>query len=80
LQGFELDSSEQVLNEVKALCDVTADKSEPEISNWSAPTDLGNIEAEMVKPIPLYEVDAVVRRSAPLQEQAKKLTGGVDDV
>jgi len=80
LQGFELDSSEQVLNEVKALCDVTADKSEPEISNWSAPTDLGNIEAEMVKSIPLYEVDAVVRRSAPLQEQAKKLTGGVDDV
>ena len=80
LQGFELDSSEQVLNEVKALCDVTADKSEPEISNWSAPTDLGNIEAEMVKPIPLYEVDAIVRRSAPLQEQAKKLTGGVDDV
>lgn len=80
LQGFELDSSEQVLNEVKALCDVTADKSEPEISNWSAPTDLGNIEAEMVKPIPLYEVDAVVRRSAPLQEQAKILTGGVDDV
>jgi len=80
LQGFELDSSEQVLNEVKALCDVTADKSEPEISNWSAPTDLGNIEAEMVKSIPLYEVDAIVRRSAPLQEQAKKLTGGVDDV
>ena len=80
LQGFELDSSEQVLNEVKALCDVTADKSEPEISNWSAPTDLGNIEAEMVKPIPLYEVDAIVRRSAPLQEQAKILTGGVDDV
>ena len=80
LQGFELDSSEQVLNEVKALCDVTADKSEPEISNWSAPTDLGNIEAEMVKSIPLYEVDAIVRRSAPLQEQAKNLTGGVDDV
>ena len=80
LQGFELDSSEQVLNEVKALCDVTADKSEPEISNWSAPTDLGNIEAEMVKSIPLYEVDAIVRRSAPLQEQAKILTGGVDDV
>jgi len=62
LDGFELDSSEAVLEAAKGTAQEAAAIS------WSAPADLGQIDATASSGHSIYRVDPLVRRSGPLQQ------------
>jgi NADH-quinone oxidoreductase subunit G len=66
LGGFEQDSSEQVRAEVLALCA----QQQPDnalVGSVAATPVLAAASAERIGDRPLYAVDALVRRAAPLQ-------------
>jgi NADH-quinone oxidoreductase subunit G len=60
--GFEYMSSEDVRDEIKSTC---ADVSDAQTLGWRAPSPRGGDGA--VVGFPIYSVDPLVRRSAPLQ-------------
>jgi len=66
LGGFEQDSSEQVRAEVLALCTQQQPDNALEGSVAATPV-LAAASAERIGDRPLYAVDALVRRAAPLQ-------------
>jgi NADH-quinone oxidoreductase subunit G len=63
LPNFEYMSSEEVLGEVKSAC---ADISEIQAPQWRAPASTSSADAAVVQ-FGMYDVDPLVRRSAPLQ-------------
>lgn len=64
IDEFDFDSSEDILEELKSACDQADDKQ----WSWSAPSDLGDQESTTEAGSPIYQVDALVRRSEPLQQ------------
>lgn len=62
LDGFELDSSEAVLDVAKGAV------QESTAIAWSAPADLGNKDATVSSGHSIYRIDSLVRRSEPLQQ------------
>jgi len=63
LDGFDLDSSEEVLAEAK-----TATESTAQVGGWSAPSSLGSEQATASIGHGIYAVDPLVRRSEALQQ------------
>ncbi len=79
LDGFDYNSSEDVLSEVRGLCD----QAETEKWSWSALSDLGDASSCTVASTPIYQVDSLVRRSEPLQQTplahaGQATTGGAE--
>jgi NADH-quinone oxidoreductase subunit G len=68
LDGFEYDSSEQVLDELRAQPGDAAARPPPT-------REVRRTSAANVTPVPIYGVDAVVRRSAPLQQTTLATAG-----
>lgn len=64
IDGFDFDSSEDVLEELKTICD----KADNRQWSWSAPSDLGDQVSTAEAGSSIYQVDALVRRSVPLQQ------------
>ena len=64
IDGFDFDSSDDVLEELRSVCD----QSEEKQWSWSAPSDLGDLKATTATGSSIYQVDALVRRSEPLQQ------------
>lgn len=79
LQGFEFDSSEEVLAELfEKQSRISGEKGFPVFKEWEAKkiavdSSLSLNEFTRIAAVPLYSVDSLVRRSKPLQEtnQAK---------
>lgn len=64
IDGFDHDSSEEVVAEVRGAVEGGETKS----WSWQAPADLGNAASPAVTARPVYSVDSLVRRSEPLQK------------
>lgn len=64
IDGFDHDSSEEVVAEVRGAVEGGETKS----WSWQAPADLGNAASPAVTARPIYSVDSLVRRSEPLQK------------
>ncbi len=62
LEGFELDSSEAVLEAARQAA------VETPVWRWQSPSDLGSAEATVVDAPGIYRVDPLARRSEPLQQ------------
>ncbi len=76
LDGFEQETVEQVRDELReALGPVVPDPRSP----WQAPASLAGQGGELYRigHLPLYAVDAVVRRSPPLQETTDHIVGAL---
>ena len=63
LDGFDLDTSEEVLAEAK-----TATESAAQAGGWSAPSSLGSDQTTVSIGHAIYAVDPLVRRSEALQQ------------
>ncbi len=69
LEGFEYTSSEQVRDELRAA----SERVEPTAEvDWRCPADFSTPSGHLhrIGEVPIYAVDALVRRSQPLQETA----------
>ncbi len=64
IDGFEYDSSEEVVAAVRGAVEAGETKS----WSWQPPADLGNTASPAVTARAIYSVDALVRRSGPLQQ------------
>ena len=62
IDGFELDSSEAVLEAAQAAA------GEATAWGWSAPANLGNADAAVTTAPGIYQIDPLVRRSEALQQ------------
>ncbi len=66
LEGFDFESSEDVCNELTLLCDDSLPEMKVGHSGMAeSKTEAGGVEATPY--VPAYSIDAVVRRSEPLQ-------------
>lgn len=76
LDGFEYMSSEEVRNELHAQCDGVDANTR---SAWQKPVETGNGSDKLVSitDIPIYSIDAIVRRSGSLQVAQKLLGPGI---
>jgi NADH-quinone oxidoreductase subunit G len=75
VDGFDYVTSEEVRDELKNLCsDVPTDSS----SQWRCPASLAaDSGVNRIGYLPLYSVDALVRRSQPLQETSDAIKTAV---
>ena len=66
--GFDFDSSEQVLNELKTLNKMAA----PIPASWHCPETLNSEQDDLTRvgEWPMYRIDAMTRHSVPLQSSA----------
>ncbi len=68
LDGFGYIDSSQILDELRAICGKVESSEENEAEKkWNCPTSL-DVKQESVNPVPIYGVDALVRRSEVLQQ------------
>ncbi len=67
LQGFEYQGSEQVRDELKAAFDA-APRATPAGGFAAAATAASGAGVEPLRDVPIYQLDPVLRRSAPLQQ------------
>jgi len=75
VNGFDYVTSEEVRDELKAICSsVSADTS----SQWRCPAVLNADNAlTRIGYLPLYRVDALVRRAQPLQDTSDAMTAAL---
>jgi NADH-quinone oxidoreductase subunit G len=77
LQGFEYNSSEEVLSELKA----GVDGAKPDnAGRWALPDKLDAIQdnaIELITKVPMYRTDALVRRAKALQQTSEVGDGAI---
>ncbi len=76
LEGFEYTSSEQVRDELKASCGQLEPSAEVV---WRCPADFKAVPGNLhrVGEVPTYSIDALVRRSPPLQQTQDAVAAAV---
>lgn len=80
LQGFDYESSEDIKHEIRAIFDKAAASFSRQKQELSMPTLSSTAKLSRIGEVPLYAVDSLVRRAAPLQEAQAIMEGDVAEM